>query len=73
MRCRIILSKYQGGAAARRRWRAPSPGSALGAPARHGQAALVSWRRSIRLIQTPLVLRGAIFLGFDCPARRHRV
>jgi transposase len=30
-------------------------------------------RRSIRLIQTPLVLRGAIFLGFDCPARRDRV
>ena len=27
-------------------------------------------RRLIRLIQTPLALRGAIFLGFDCPARR---
>jgi hypothetical protein len=30
-------------------------------------------RRLIRLIQTPLALRGAIFLGFDCPARGRRV
>ena len=36
----------------RRRWRAPSPGSALGAPARHGRAALVSCRRSLGLIHT---------------------
>jgi hypothetical protein len=70
---RLVGDFYQGGAATRRRWRAPSPGSALGAPARHGRAALVSWAQINPLIQTPLVLRGAIFLGFDCLARRHRV
>jgi hypothetical protein len=70
---------HQGGAATRRRWRAPSPGSALGArpgtgaPRRHGRAAPVSWAQINPLIQTPLVLRGDIFLGFDCLARGHRV
>jgi hypothetical protein len=69
--CPFIIN--QGGAAKRRRWRAPSPGSALGRPPGTGAPRWSAAADQSRLIQIPLVLRGAIFLGFDCPARRHRV
>jgi hypothetical protein len=53
--------------------RAPSPGSARGAPARHGRAALASYHRSIRVHQANATGRGPSSSAPHCPARRHRV
>ena len=61
----------QGGAAARHRG-APATGLCAGAPARHGRAHLTATmdQDSSHSIQTGT---GPVFLGFDCPARGHRV
>ena len=52
---------------------APATGLCAGAPARHGRADGGHSRKSIQLIHEQALLREAIFLGFHCPARRHRV
>jgi len=72
-RLALLELSHLGGADARPRWRTRRRAQPLGTPARHGHAALVSCRRSIRLIGHSQVLNEGHLLGSLSPARRHRV
>ena len=62
-RLALLELSHLGGADARPRWRTRRRAQPLGTPARHGHAALVSCRRSIRLIGHSQVLNEGHLLG----------